>query len=888
MSNQQTLIQQSFPICPNCQQSCQSSPSLKAFNQVYHDACFVCEDCQIPLKDIKYYLLTRQQKKKLILCETHYLKRTSSSECPLCVTVNQYEFQDQSYCRFHYSLIPETHCAGCDQAILKQFVEHKDLPNQIWHPECYMIYKFWKVKLSLSLPEEQYGLNMDQLIDRQKKMEKTVSRVWTDLSSFEESSANCISDMLLNVAAGAHMEGIRMANQFIMHLEVLFSALDVIKKELESHHQEFACQKDATFICKQMTQFFQLLSAPSETTTQELLQLVTGLAQSLKSLIRIGLSAAIYLEHEFGLVAIPRFLNQLLELEKKRVWIAGRYWFKDPPTPTTTTTTATTQVCLKCQQAILDTDCYQWHNLKWHPACFICQVCSTQLNHLTAHIVDKSPYCASCKSQGDRDIIHITLLTRQIEQLKAYLNQSSKIHSISDKKQDLIMPQVKRQRSLLGMLSTPRPERIASVELNQIKTTEEKKKLDTQHGNLLTRSLRRTFSHSTSSLYHIFDSTATKPEVSHMATLTTSQDFIVRHAAVIAIQPLIVPPFSLDELINLVETKQQIKRTRPASVLWGKLITHIKSSSSMSSLDQHIVKTFGVPLSAVAKRDHDRQLRTHGVTLCDSNYSTLDTCFSDNAMVPQFVKSCISAILQSDMSVEGVFRKNGNIRQLKLLVESIDDRVDTMEPLLSNENAIQLAALLKRYLRELPEPLLTFALYPLFVRCGRMIEPNRKKALHLACCLLPKPNRDTMIMIFACLKWVSCFSETNKMDVANLARVIAPSVLYDKHAEYQQGAQQEEINVIETLIHEIDDFSIIPSDLTILTLNDINQDLSHLSSRYFVHHYSQIVSELHDKKHSPMKKYHFGLPSRKRTSSAHIKQRRTSWIPGLYNNNKKQ
>jgi hypothetical protein len=69
-----------------------------------------------------------------------------------------------------------------------------------------------------------------KLIKTQKEIDHQVTRVWTDLSSFEESSANCISDMLLNVAAGAYKEGIRMVNQFIMHLEVLFSALDLLQQ----------------------------------------------------------------------------------------------------------------------------------------------------------------------------------------------------------------------------------------------------------------------------------------------------------------------------------------------------------------------------------------------------------------------------------------------------------------------------------------------------------------------------------------------------------------------------------------------------------------------------------------------------------------------------------
>lgn len=77
----------------------------------------------------------------------------------------------------------------------------------------------------------------DELIEFQAAMEKVVNRVWTDLSSFEESAANCISDLLLNVAAGSYNETIRIARQFIMHLEVLFNAIDFIEMHLVKHQQ---------------------------------------------------------------------------------------------------------------------------------------------------------------------------------------------------------------------------------------------------------------------------------------------------------------------------------------------------------------------------------------------------------------------------------------------------------------------------------------------------------------------------------------------------------------------------------------------------------------------------------------------------------------------------
>lgn len=76
---------------------------------------------------------------------------------------------------------------------------------------------------------------MGRLVEIQTKMEQKVNRIWTDLSSFEESSATCISDMLLLVAAGAYVEGFRMASQFVMHLEVLYGALDDVQQQLILH-----------------------------------------------------------------------------------------------------------------------------------------------------------------------------------------------------------------------------------------------------------------------------------------------------------------------------------------------------------------------------------------------------------------------------------------------------------------------------------------------------------------------------------------------------------------------------------------------------------------------------------------------------------------------------
>ena len=65
------------------------------------------------------------------------------------------------------------------------------------------------------------------------------------------------------------------------------------------------------------------------------------------------------------------------------------------------------------------------------------------------------------------------------------------------------------------------------------------------------------------------------------------------------------------------------------------------------------------------------------------------------------------------MSVEGIFRKNGNIRRLNELTDAIDRDPSSVD--LTQDNPVQLAALLKKFLKSLPEPLMTSTLYRLFM-----------------------------------------------------------------------------------------------------------------------------------------------------------------------------
>lgn len=67
--------------------------------------------------------------------------------CSICPTLfgpqdSYYEHGGDVYCHYHYSTRFATKCAGCNTAILKQFVEiNRNMRDECWHPECYMINK---------------------------------------------------------------------------------------------------------------------------------------------------------------------------------------------------------------------------------------------------------------------------------------------------------------------------------------------------------------------------------------------------------------------------------------------------------------------------------------------------------------------------------------------------------------------------------------------------------------------------------------------------------------------------------------------------------------------------------------------------------------------------
>ena len=177
------------------------------------------------------------------------------------------------------------------------------------------------------------------------------------------------------------------------------------------------------------------------------------------------------------------------------------------------------------------------------------------------------------------------------------------------------------------------------------------------------------------------------PNVKYFSELSALEYFIVRHIAVLALETLLGEVFNLEELLELIETRK--------GTIWEKFGKAFRSGDKKNVKKKGV---FGIALEVLIERNGSDSVMGSG---------------PGSLRIPAFVDDSISSMRQMDMSVEGVFRKNGNIRRLKELADAFDKQ--SQPPSLDDENPVQVAALLKKFLRELPDPLLTSKLQRLWI-----------------------------------------------------------------------------------------------------------------------------------------------------------------------------
>ncbi|KAF5298981.1 hypothetical protein FQA39_LY11613, partial [Lamprigera yunnana] len=136
---------------------------------------------------------------------------------------------------------------------------------------------------------------------------------------------------------------------------------------------------------------------------------------------------------------------------------------------------------------------------------------------------------------------------------------------------------------------------------------------------------------------------------------------------------------------------------------------------------------------------------------------------------------CICALTEFGMLEEGLFRVVGSASKVKRLKLAIDSGCFSL-PLLSEYTDVHvLASTLKSYLRDLPEPLLTYKLYDEWMDAMRHPDDQRIGIVQRILKKLPECNKDNLTYLVQFFSKLSKNPE-NKMSSSNIAIVISPNL----------------------------------------------------------------------------------------------------------------
>ncbi|XP_008312696.1 rho GTPase-activating protein 44-like isoform X5 [Cynoglossus semilaevis] len=178
------------------------------------------------------------------------------------------------------------------------------------------------------------------------------------------------------------------------------------------------------------------------------------------------------------------------------------------------------------------------------------------------------------------------------------------------------------------------------------------------------------------------------------------------------------------------------------------------------------------------------------------------------------IEACVTMLLECGMQEEGLFRIAPSASKLKKLKASLDCGVLDVQEYSADPHAI--AGALKSYLRELPEPLMTFELYNDWIQASNIQDQDKRlQALLNACEKLPPANNNNFKYLIKFLSKLTEHQDLNKMTPGNIAIVLGPNLLWTHNegniTEMMTTVSLQIVGIIEPIIQHADWF--FPGDI---------------------------------------------------------------------------
>ncbi|XP_042720186.1 rho GTPase-activating protein 17 isoform X5 [Lagopus leucura] len=204
------------------------------------------------------------------------------------------------------------------------------------------------------------------------------------------------------------------------------------------------------------------------------------------------------------------------------------------------------------------------------------------------------------------------------------------------------------------------------------------------------------------------------------------------------------------------------------------------------------------------------------------------------------IEACVMMLLETGMKEEGLFRIAAGASKLKKLKAALDCSTSQLDEFYSDPHAV--AGALKSYLRELPEPLMTYSLYEEWTQAANIQDQDKKlQELWRICNKLPKHFHANFRYLIKFLAKLAQNSDVNKMTPSNVAIVLGPNLLWAKTegslAEMAAATSVHVVAIIEPIIQHADwffpgdqDFNVSGAFVAVPAVN--SNHLSHTGNEY--------------------------------------------------------
>ncbi|KAI8988400.1 hypothetical protein BDF20DRAFT_329630 [Mycotypha africana] len=139
--------------CHQCNEAINNDDYVVLSAYKYHKNCLQCIGCTITKNNSRSNMASHENgnsnssssNRSGIETSLHEAVGLNQQRKQVMSTKEIYDYDGRPYCRYHFSLIKGIECAGCGQTILHHNKGREGGPK--WHSECYMIQKYWHVRL---------------------------------------------------------------------------------------------------------------------------------------------------------------------------------------------------------------------------------------------------------------------------------------------------------------------------------------------------------------------------------------------------------------------------------------------------------------------------------------------------------------------------------------------------------------------------------------------------------------------------------------------------------------------------------------------------------------------------------------------------------------------